>query len=125
MRGALGAALTCWLACSTQAVAAPLGGAAGVELPILRLVFGFVLCIILAGAAALALRRMGGGRVLLNMKTAFLAPVDREVRVCEQQRLSAHAEIVRLHWSGSDYLVVVSAGGASLIDKRNTKAPAP
>lgn len=101
--------------------ASALTGGNDVDIPIIRLFLGLILCVAVAIVAALAIRRMKAGP---NIGAGFASlltpkPIGREIEVREVHRLSAQAEAVRLHWAGSDYLVIVSNGAIGLIDKRS------
>lgn len=98
-----------------------LGGASDIQLPLVRLFLGLVLCVVVALLAALAFKRIkGDGRIpsFGSFLRSTSNAVEPQVRVCESQRLSPQVELVRLNWAGSDYLVVITAGAASVVDKR-------
>jgi len=115
------------LALPGPALAAPLATGGGFELPLLRLVLGFLFCVMVAVLAALALKR-GMIRVPLNGKAlAVFTPRPREIEIREARRVSAHADLCAIAWRGRDYLIVVGAqGSVTVLETRESATePAP
>ncbi len=110
------------LVVSDAAATASLGGGSDLQLPLLRLFLGLVLCSLIALLAVIALRRAkSGAGPLLPINLLGIAkerPTQPAVRVRETHRLSPHAEMMRLSWAASEYLVVVTTSAVSVIDKR-------
>ncbi|MBC7768235.1 MAG: hypothetical protein H7124_05560 [Phycisphaerales bacterium] len=90
------------------------------ELPLLRLVLGFVLCAMVALMAALALKRFmnGGLKLPTGLAKGLLAGPAREVLVHETHRISATAEVSRLGWGGQQFLIVITNSAISVLDTR-------
>lgn len=109
----------------TQALAAPLATGGGFELPLLRLVLGFLFCVMVAVLAAIALKR-GMINLPANVKgLALFAPRPREIQVREARRVSTHAEVCAITWRGRDYLFVVGPSGAVTVLETRDSAPEP
>lgn len=108
----------------TIALAQTLGRGEPVEAPLLRLVLGFALCCVLVIVAALVLKRsMRAGAPASGDLKNWLRLPTRRIDVIESQRLSPNADICLLSYDKNEYLVVVSAAGATVL--RETPAPAP
>jgi len=125
LRGA-GAALAA--ACSpTMAAARDLAHGHPIELPLLRLVGGLLLCTLIAVIAALLLKRfVAGGGVLAIGKGAAAGWLKTGlVRVLETHRISPHADVCRLVCGQTEYLVVVSPGGATVLREAKAEEPKP
>jgi hypothetical protein len=113
------------LALPAQALAAPLATGGGFELPLLRLVLGFLFCVMVAVLAAIALKR-GMINLPANVKTfALFAPRPREIQVREARRVSTHAEVCAITWRGRDYLFVVGPSGAVTVLETRESASEP
>ncbi len=113
------------LVAPTQAIAAPLATGGGFELPLLRLVLGFLFCVMVAVLAAIALKR-GMINLPANVKTlAWFGPRPREIQVREARRVSTHAEVCAITWRGRDYLFVVGPSGAVTVLETRESASEP
>ena len=101
------------------AAATPLATAQPLDLHLGRLVVVLVLCIALALAAAFLLK----GVVKRGSKSAagglpwFQGLGGAAVIVLESRRISVHADVCRLAYAGREYLVVVSQGGATVLNE--------
>ena len=119
-----GAALA---AASSPTIAAAQSLAHGhpIELPLIRLVGGLLLCTLIAVVAALLLKRfVAGGGVFAFGKAGGAGWLKTGlVRVLETHRISPHADLCRLVCGQTEYLVVVSPGGATVL--REAKAEEP
>lgn len=118
-----GAALAAALACE-EAFGQKLGGGGDIELPLGRLVIGLALCALVAFVAVLLLKRyQANGRLPLSFaqRSAGAGSPARRIRVLETHRLSQHADLCRFVSSDTEYLVIVSQGGALVL--KETPAP--
>lgn len=112
----VGAAL--WLLMMSSAHAQTLGGGQSFELPIARLVVGLLLCSFLAILAAVMIKRFirGGGAFKPGKSLSSLLRLPaRKLRVIESQRISAHADLCLVACDGRRYLIVTSAGAATVL----------
>jgi hypothetical protein len=104
-----------------------LGGASDIELPLIRLTIGFLFCALVAIVAALAFQRYlrhGGGANPLKLTRTWLRPLARKVRVLETYRISPNAEICVFASARHEYLVVISAAGATIVETSDAAAEA-
>lgn len=131
-RGAPAMLAAAWVGCwaSTADAREALGRASDADLPVWRLVIAFILCIIVAIMAALALRRFmrGGGASPAHSGGPrwfggrnWLAGAPREIAIQETHRASLHGDICLINWGERQFLVAISPGGVTLLDSR----PAP
>jgi hypothetical protein len=93
-----------------------------IDVPFLRLALGLLLGVLLALIAALALKRVMNGGLRLPVKlrgSSWLRVPARQVLVHETHRVSLHGDVCRLGWRGREYLVVVSAGGVTLLAEKD------
>lgn len=103
----------------------PLGRAASLDLPILRLVVGLILSIIIAVMTVLVLRRfmrpgaMTGARL---GRVSWLMPAPRQISIEETQRASLHGDVCLVRWGEKQFLVVIAQGGVTLLDSRTAPA---
>jgi hypothetical protein len=85
------------------------------ELHLERIVAVCLVCIALAVAAAVLVKRTTKGRANLPAAPWFGGAKSSGVTVLESRRLGPHAEVCRLTYEGREYLVIVSQGGATLL----------
>jgi hypothetical protein len=109
---------------SGGAFAQTLGGGSDIELPLGRLLIGLVLCALIAFLAVFLLKRYNtSGRFLLSFgPNSATGNSTRRIRVLETHRLSQHADLCRFVSNETEYLVIVSQGGAVVLEE--TPAPA-
>jgi hypothetical protein len=102
-----------WLALlATPALASPgrLGGGGGVDVSLTRIVMALVLGTMLAGLAALAIKRGGGRFDMAAVRRLFAAlPTARRIEVIESRRVSQHADLCLVRCDGEEYLILSSA----------------
>jgi hypothetical protein len=106
---------------SATANAEVLGQATPLPLPLLRLGIGFVICALLALAAAFALRRFGLAGASAAQRSWFKG--SGKIIVAETRRMSLQADICRVICGDREYLVIVSTAGATVL--RETELPPP
>jgi hypothetical protein len=101
-----------------------------IEPPYLRLALALLLGLFIAVFAALALKRFMSGAIRLptgGSPRSWLNLGGREVVVYETHRISLHGDVCRLGWAGRQYLVLIAAGGVTVLreieDARAEKAP--
>ncbi len=89
-----------------------------VEPPYLRLALALLLGLFIAVFAALALKRFMSGAISLPAGAgarSWLNLGGREVVVYETHRVSVHGDVCRLGWAGRQYLVLIAAGGVTVL----------
>lgn len=111
-------------ALATSASATPLVTGRSVDLHLDRLIIVLVLCIGLAMATALLLRRI----IKSGRGAGALAPWLRNlsgagVSVLECKRISIHADVCRFAYANREYLVVVSPGGTTVLKEDTAQSP--
>jgi hypothetical protein len=93
-----------------------LGGAPPVDIPIVQILAGLVLCLFAAFAAALVLKRRSGLK-----SSAFRRLLGRAVKqddgiaVLETRRLSPHADACRFTSGNREYVVVVTSSSCTVV----------
>ena len=100
-----------------SACAQKLGGGQSFEAPFGRLALGLIICTLIAVAVVLLLRHFKGGRSAafrLLRQTDDLHETGR-IKILEARRLSPHGDVCRFLSGDTEYLVVVSQGGATVI----------
>lgn len=98
-------------------VTSHLGGAAGVDLPIGRIVVAFVLCIVIAGLAiALLRRRMGHDGMTRWLRR--VAPRKGAIEVVEVRRLNPHVDLGVVRYDGQEFLLLLHAQHPAILRER-------
>lgn len=90
------------------AAPARLGGGAALDVSLTRIVVALLVCVMLAGLAAVLLKR-GGGRLTLSGRT------ERRIAVIESRRISPHADLCLLRCDGQEYVILSSATGQQVL----------
>lgn len=90
-----------------------LGGGEDLSIPVWRILAAFLLCVALAFAAILVLRRRRPGAPLPSFPR--LPVRARRIEVLETRRLSPHADISLVRENGREYLLLLSAGGGQVL----------
>lgn len=106
----------------TAAGAAVRSGPIGIPdapgIPWLRIFLALILCIAVSVAAILALRRYGEGGLPAILKSGLKGiSTDAQLEIIETRRASVHGNICLFHYNGHAYVVAITAGGATMIDK--------
>jgi hypothetical protein len=96
--------------CAAQVIGK--GGDDGISL--WRVAAAFVFCCLLAGCAALLLKRKYGGAALLHLTSS----PGRKLYLVESLRLSHQIDLCLVRCDGEDFVVAASAQGATLLSKR-------
>jgi len=95
-------------------VAGRLGGGGAVDVPLGRIVFAFLLCIVVAALAILLIRqRMGKGD--LNGWLRRVAPGKGAVEIVEVRRVGMHADIGVVRYGGREFLLLLHAQRPSVL----------
>jgi hypothetical protein len=117
LRPARQALLAAVFVAAQSAHAQQLGGGQAFEFPLGRLALGLVLSALIAFVAVFLLRRHSGHRPLFHFlqRSGEIRDRARQIRVIETQRLSPHADVCRFVSADTEYLVVVSASGATVL----------
>lgn len=121
----LGAAALMALA-AAPAFAGPgrLGGGEPLEVSLGRIVAALLICIVIAFLAVLMIRQRGGRFDL----SALVTKIDmrrRALRVVETRRLSPHADLCIVEHEGCEYLLLLMAGDARILNERRIEAGPP
>lgn len=124
--GRVAAYMAAALVAAPSALAQQLGGATPVDIPVVQIVAGLILCSLAAFAAALFLRqRIGAGTPAPKSGLSWLArraSTDRPLRVLETHRLSAHADLCRFIANEREYVVIVTSAAITIVTDRATPA---
>jgi hypothetical protein len=118
------------LAEAAPAYAEQLGFARDAPAPWWRVVAALILCILLAVAAALAIKARSGGVNLADLYRARLPGFDlrgvfksatpRRLRMVEVLRLSHQVDLCLIQVDGDDLVIAAAPGGASLVSIKPT-----
>lgn len=94
-----------------------LGGGAPLEVSLGRIIGALVVCIVVAGFAALLIRQRGGSAPLPSFlgRAAFRG---RAIDVVESRRISQHADVCLLRHDGREYLLLLLAGDARILSEK-------
>lgn len=93
------------------------GGNGGVDVSLTRIITALILCLMLAGLTAVALKRSGGKFDLAGMQALFTrmpAPI-RRIDVVETRRISQHADVCLLRCDGREYLILCAANQQTVL----------
>ncbi|WP_109807738.1 hypothetical protein [Sphingosinithalassobacter portus] len=98
------------LVLSGPAAAQRLGGGHAPDISIVRILGALFVCLLLAGAVALVLKR-GGGRIDLAAMRGLVSTktVPQRIEIIETRRISQHADICVFRCDSREYLVLSSA----------------
>jgi len=110
-----------------SAHAQQLGSGRAVEIPIVQILAGLVLCSLVA-FGVVVMMRANKGRLALPPLPLLHQPKLRDpdrIRVVETLRLSAHADVSRFTSGNREYLVITSAGGATIVRQTELEPDAP
>ena len=100
----------------SAAAPAPLGGGSNFEIPVERLVFGLILSIALAWAAALLIRRLQkgrGGGIRLFSNSA--GSPHRRIAILESRRAGQYSEVCLVSCDDREYLVAFTQNSAVVL----------
>lgn len=106
--------LIIWVVAGTRPIGVPISPG----VPWLRIAAALFVCIGVAIGIILLLRQFSGGR-LQEVLGAQLGGIRRksEIEIIETKRASVSGQICLFHYRGTAYLVAITAGSATLIDK--------
>lgn len=113
------------LASPALASAGRLGGGGSLNISLTRIVLALLLCVMIAGLAALALKR-SGGRIDLTMFRRMFAslPSQRRIEVIETRRVSQYADVCLLRCDGREYLLLCAQHQQTVL-REGPVEPAP
>jgi hypothetical protein len=109
---------------SSPAAAQQLGGASDVGISLVRIGAALVVCLAAAAALIFILKRRGGQLPKLFNFSALLKR-DGCIYVLEVRRISSYAEVSRIACDGTEYLILTSASGQEIIDRRDREEAPP
>lgn len=98
------------------------GGGGGVDVSLTRIVMALILCLMLAGLAAMLLKRGGGKIDLAGLQTLFsrMPAAARRIDVVETRRISQYADVCLLRCDGRDYLILCAANQQTILNTTPT-----
>lgn len=91
--------------------AAPLASGTGLAISPWRVIGSLLLCLALGGAAIFLLRRRYG----LGQGSAARGPMDRRIRVVEQQGLGPHRSLSLIEIDRQAYVALIAPGSATFV----------
>lgn len=97
------------------------------DIPWLRLIFSFLLCIGIAIGAVLLLRRYqrrGGVGLLKRLRLAGELPVADQIRIVEARRVSPSGRLCLIEFDGRQFLLSVTEQSIGILAEKNTPASA-
>jgi flagellar biogenesis protein FliO len=98
--------------CATPAAAQRLGQGGGEDVSIWRVILALLLCLLIAGGAAFALRKRFGG----GIAPRFFAPAsDRRLKLVETLRLGQQVNLCLVSLDGKELLIAATPQGATAI----------
>lgn len=119
-RGARAAAsgLALALAQPAPAFAQVLGRAEAAAIPIADVIGALLLCLILAVAAVLLLKRLKTGAPFTSSINRDASRGRKRLAVLESRRLSVHADLCLIESDGEEFLLVVGAAQSMVVRSR-------
>ncbi len=102
-----------------KAATAPDDGAISAGISLWRVLGAWLLCIAIAVALIIALRRVRAGRTASGI-TSFLPGAlgaARAIDIVETRRVNLAVDLCLFDYEGERYLVAVGAGGSTLLDR--------
>ncbi len=98
---------------------ARLGGGGALNLSLTRIVTSLLLCLGIAVAAILLIKRSGGRPNLQAIRTLFQGlPTQQRVKVIETRRISQHADLCLVRCDDIEYVILSSAHQQQVIRER-------
>lgn len=93
-----------------------LAGGGSLDVSLGRIVSALVLCLMLAGVAALLLKRSGGKVDLTALRSLSRGAVHRRrITIIETRRVSQHGDVCLFRCDGMDYLVLSSSSSQQVL----------
>lgn len=99
------------------AAAQRLGGSAAGDISLVRVFLALLACLLIAIMAVLLLRYRLGGRFPSLMPR--LVAARGRIQLLESRRISLQAEVSLIAFEDREYLILVGAGGALLLNDRS------
>jgi len=110
-----------------KAATAPDDAGLGAGLSLWRIFGAWLLCIAIAVALILLLRRIRAGRISGRAATLLpraFAPGARRIEIVETRRVNLSVDLCLFDYEGERYLLAVGPGGIEMLD-RSPKPPVP
>jgi hypothetical protein len=101
--------------------AAHLGGGGSIDIPIIRIIVAFLICIVIALLAILFVRQRAGQGALPDWLRR-VAPGKGQIEIVEVRRISLHADIGLLRHQDREYLVLLQAGSSTVLRERDVQS---
>ena len=101
-----------------------LGGGEPLDVSLGRIVAALLICIVIAFLAVLLIRQRGG-RIDLSALVTRMDSRRRALRVVETRRLSPHADLCIVEHDGCEYLLLLMAGDARILNERRVETGPP
>jgi hypothetical protein len=120
--------MTIWNNLLLKAATAPNEGTLGAGLSLWRIFGAWLLCIGIAVALILMLRRVRSARIPRGAGAFLpraLTPAARQISIVETRRINLSADLCIFDYAGERYLVAVGPGGTMLLDKSAVPLPDP
>jgi hypothetical protein len=120
--------MTIWNSMALRAATAPDDGTLGAGLSLWRIFGAWLLCIGIAVALILLLRRIRSGRIPTRAASFLpraLNPSTRQIAIVETRRINPSADLCIFDYAGERYLVAVGPGGTTLLDRSAAPPAAP
>lgn len=87
-------------------------------LPWLRIIVALVFCLSVAVGAILAIKAYHSrGFSIPSISKLTGGAQKKEIEIIETRRASDQGQLCLFHYAGSAYLIVITSGGATLLDK--------
>ncbi|QNA82938.1 hypothetical protein G4G27_02105 [Sphingomonas sp. So64.6b] len=99
-----------------------LGGGGDLDISLGRIIISLVICIVIAGLAALLIKQRGG-KFDLKAWLARIEPRTGEIRIVETRRLSLHADISVVRHGDREYLLLLQQNNAQILRERAFPQP--
>jgi hypothetical protein len=110
------------LLCAVPAAAQRLGGGAPLNISLIRVVMALLLCLMIAGAVVLLLKRNGGRIDTAALRRLLVRlPAERRIDIVETRRISQHGDVCLLRCDGREYLVLSAEGQMTVLRDAEAK----
>lgn len=110
-----------WLIAEPAWAGAQLAGGSSPDIPWLRLVLSFAVCLLVAVGAIVALKRFQGttrGNRFAGMLGRDARRAGPAIRLLETRRIGLHADLCLVEFEDQQMLLAATAHGVEILDKR-------
>jgi flagellar biogenesis protein FliO len=104
------------IALPTAAGAQQIGGGGAPDVSLFRVFLALLVCVIVAVLVVLFVKQRMGGR--LPRFLGRIAPSQGRIRLIEGRRISPQGELCICEVDGEEFVLLLSPGGALLLDRR-------